>query len=69
MRAQQRYPPHLGPLALSGPAVSEAINDPDSPLARLAGTEPDDRRLANELFLRILNRPARDPELDLLSRW
>ncbi len=53
---------------LSGPAVSEAINDPASSLARLAASEKDDRKLANEIFLRVLNRPARETELNLLGK-
>jgi WD40 repeat protein/mono/diheme cytochrome c family protein len=49
---------------LSGPTVSSAINDPTNALARLVESEQDDRKLVNEVFLRILNRPANDPEID-----
>jgi WD40 repeat protein len=55
---------------VSGPDVSRAINDPDSELARLVARQPDDRQLINELYLRILNRPASDEEIDLaLTAW
>jgi WD40 repeat protein len=47
---------------LSGPAVSGAIQDPENALARLVSREIDDGRLADELFLRILNRPPREEE-------
>jgi WD40 repeat protein/mono/diheme cytochrome c family protein len=49
---------------LSGPAVSGAVNDPHSELAQLVNREPDDRKLVQELFLRVLNRPAPDKEVD-----
>src|SRR5439155_3473114 len=49
---------------LGGPTVSSAINDPTNALAKLVESEPDDRKLINEVFLRILNRPANDPEID-----
>ena len=53
---------------LSGPAVSDAIHDPGSSLAKLAESESDDRKLANEIFLRILSRPANGNEVTLLTR-
>ena len=49
---------------LSGPTVSGAINDPTNALARLVESEKDDRKLVNEVFLRVLNRPAEVPEID-----
>jgi len=49
---------------LSGPTVSSAIDDPTNALAHLVATEQDNHRLANEIFLRVLNRPATDPEID-----
>ena len=49
---------------LSGPTVSGAINDPTNALARLVESEHDDRKLVNEVFLRVLNRPADSPEID-----
>jgi hypothetical protein len=53
---------------LSGPAVSEAVNDPGNALAGLVRRETDDRRLADELFLRVLNRPAASRELDAVVK-
>ncbi|MGE3310108.1 MAG: DUF1549 domain-containing protein [Limisphaerales bacterium] len=52
---------------LSGPAVSEAVGDPSNALSRLVETESDDRKLADELFLRILGRPARESERALVA--
>lgn len=43
---------------LSGPAVSGAINDPKNELAKLVAATPDDRKLVDEIFLRVLNRHA-----------
>ncbi|MBI5766471.1 MAG: DUF1549 domain-containing protein [Verrucomicrobia bacterium] len=55
---------------LSGPAVSDAIQDPKNDLAKLVAAQPDDRRLINEVFLRILNRPATPAEIDsTLAAW
>jgi hypothetical protein len=47
---------------LSGPAVSDAVRDPENALGQLARSEADDRQLADELFVRVLNRPASDLE-------
>jgi hypothetical protein len=48
---------------LSGPTISAAINDPTNGLARLVEQQTDDRQLVNEIFLRVLNRPASEPEI------
>src|SRR4051812_17386091 len=48
---------------LSGPTISAAINEPTNTLAKLAETEKDDRKLVDEVFLRILNRPATESEI------
>lgn len=57
----------LGPVMalVSGPTVSEAIADPASELTKLATTEPDNHKLIGEVFLRILNRPATESEIDV----
>ena len=47
---------------LSGPTVSGAINDPTNALAKLVETQKDDRKLINEVFLRVVNRPATESE-------
>jgi hypothetical protein len=55
----------LGPVMslISGPAIADAIADPNNELARLVAQEPDDAKLVNKVFLRILNRPATDNEI------
>src|SRR6185437_4229343 len=40
------------------------IADPANDLSKLAGREADDARLVNELFVRILNRPATSKEVE-----
>jgi hypothetical protein len=47
---------------LSGPTISEAINEPSNSLAKLVETEKDDRKLINEVFMRVVNRPATEAE-------
>ncbi|MFO0958735.1 MAG: DUF1553 domain-containing protein [Isosphaeraceae bacterium] len=55
----------LGPVMalVSGPTVADAIADPNSELTKLAGTLADDKALVEELFLRVLNRPATAAEV------
>jgi hypothetical protein len=48
---------------LSGQTISEAINEPGNSLAKLAETERDDKKLINEVYLRVVNRPATDAEI------
>jgi WD40 repeat protein len=50
----------LGPIMalVSGPTLADAIADPANELNKLASNQTDDVKLINELFLRILNRPA-----------
>jgi WD40 repeat protein/mono/diheme cytochrome c family protein len=47
---------------LSGPTISGAINRPTNELAKLVETEKDNPTLVNDVFLRVLNRPATDSE-------
>lgn len=56
----------LGPIMalIGGPTVGTALDDPNSELAKLAKKIGDDRALIDELFIRILNRPATDVEID-----
>ena len=50
---------NLDQLALvSGPTVNDAISDPNNAIAKIAKEAPDHKELINQLFLRILNRPA-----------
>ena len=48
---------------VSGPTIESAISDDDNGLAELVETEADDRKLVEQLFLRILSRPATDDEV------
>lgn len=48
---------------LSGPTVSVAINEPTNTLAALEASEKDDRKLVSEVFMRVVNRPATEPEI------
>jgi hypothetical protein len=55
---------------LSGPAVADAIGDEKSGLAKLVSSQTDDSKLANEIFLRVLSRPATETELKkTLAAW
>jgi WD40 repeat protein/mono/diheme cytochrome c family protein len=56
----------LGPVMalVSGPTLGDAIADPSNDLNKLAASQPDDGKLINELFLRILSRPATPGELE-----
>ncbi|HWA97108.1 MAG TPA: DUF1553 domain-containing protein, partial [Pirellulales bacterium] len=55
----------LGPVMalISGPTIADAIGDPKNAVAELVTKEKDDRRVVEELFLRILNRPATEKEI------
>ena len=55
---------------LGGPAVSEAIGDAGNELAKLTAAQPDDRKLVDELFTRVLSRPASEQEIGkVLESW
>ncbi|MBI3882051.1 MAG: DUF1549 domain-containing protein [Verrucomicrobia bacterium] len=55
---------------LSGPAVSTAINDPKNELAKLVVANQDDRKLIEEVFVRILNRAPAEKEITTtLAAW
>ncbi|MFO0950326.1 MAG: DUF1549 domain-containing protein [Isosphaeraceae bacterium] len=55
----------LGPVMalVSGPTLGDAIADPANAISKLAGVEPDDAKLINSLFVRVLNRPATAEEV------
>lgn len=62
----------LGPVMalVSGPTLAEAVEDPQSGLAKLVAAEKDDRKLIGEIFMRVLNRPATAAEIDAtLAAW
>ena len=56
----------LGPIMalVSGPTLGDAIADPGNELTRLVKTQGDDIKLIDELFMRILNRPATAAEVE-----
>jgi WD40 repeat protein len=56
----------LGPIMalIGGPTVGSAIADPGNAIAKLAAEAKDDRSLINEIFIRVLNRPAAEAEID-----
>ena len=49
---------------VSGPDISRAIDDPQSELAKMVNAVADDRQLIEQVYLKILNRPATDVEID-----
>ncbi|MHC4878525.1 MAG: DUF1549 domain-containing protein [Planctomycetota bacterium] len=56
----------LGPVMalVSGPTVGNAISDPQNAIAKLVNEHSEDAKLINELFLRVLNRPAEKEEVE-----
>ncbi|MCB1244781.1 MAG: DUF1549 domain-containing protein [Verrucomicrobiae bacterium] len=55
---------------LSGPAVADAVADPNSAISKLVLTETDDKKLIEKIFLRVLNRAPTQAEIDLtLENW
>jgi hypothetical protein len=50
---------------ISGPTIADAIADAQNGLAKLLAAEKDDAKVVDELFMRILNRPARPEELKM----
>jgi WD40 repeat protein len=62
----------LGPIMalVNGQTVADAVADPSNAITKLVAAEKDDRNVVAELFLRILNRPATDKEIDAaLAAW
>ena len=57
---------NLGPVMalMSGPTVGDAISDPKNAIAKLTASIGDDRKLVDEIFVRIINRPATSKEID-----
>ena len=56
----------LGPVMalISGPTVNDAISDGNNAISKLAKSDIQDEALVNELYLRILNRPAAPQEVE-----
>ncbi len=57
---------NLGPVMalMSGPTVGDAISDSNNAIAQLTKSVADDRKLVEELFVRVLNRLPSDKETD-----
>lgn len=49
---------------LSGPTVADAIGAEDSELARLVQTQPDDKKLVEEIYYRVLGRAPGSAEVN-----
>jgi WD40 repeat protein/mono/diheme cytochrome c family protein len=56
----------LGPVMalMNGATISQAISQPGNALEKLVNSEPDNAKLINDLFLRILNRSATSKEIE-----
>jgi hypothetical protein len=55
---------------LSGAAVGDAIGDAKNALAKLVTDQPDDTKLIDEVFHRVLSRPAKLSEVEkTLAAW
>ncbi len=48
---------------INGPTVAQAISDGGNEIGKLVAKEQDDNKVVQELFLRVLSRPATDQEL------
>jgi hypothetical protein len=48
---------------INGTTLSEAINSPNSRIAKLVETEKDDKKLIEEIYLSCLNRPPTEKEI------
>ena len=59
----------LGPVMalVSGPTVGNAISDGKNALPAMVSEYSDDRQLINELYVRVLSRPATEQEVDLCA--
>lgn len=55
---------------LSGPAIADAIGDPNSGLVKLVASQLDDAKLIDDVFLRVLSRQPSEIEVKAtLSEW
>ena len=55
---------------LSGPAVADAIGAADNEFVKLVADQTDDAKLVDEVFTRVLNRPATESEVTkTLAVW
>ncbi len=56
----------LGPVMtlVNGPTIAEAIADGNNEITKLVSAQPDDAKVVDEMFVRILARPATQPEIE-----
>ena len=55
---------------VSGPTLANALGDNQNAIKKLVDQQSDDRIVIKELYLRILNRPATEGEIDnALAFW
>jgi hypothetical protein len=52
---------------INGTTIGEAVNAPDNKIAALVKREPDDKKLVEELYFTILNRPPNEKEYALVD--
>ncbi|MEK6247796.1 MAG: DUF1553 domain-containing protein, partial [Planctomycetales bacterium] len=50
---------------INSDTIGDAIADPDNDITRLVADESDNTSLINEIFMRILNRPATEQEIEV----
>jgi hypothetical protein len=50
---------------INGSTIGEAVNAPDNFVAKLVASESDDKKVVEELYFTILNRPPSDKELTM----
>ncbi len=57
---------NLGPIMalMSGPTVGDAISDPKNAIAELVKAHPEDHKLIEEIFIRVLNRKPTGKEVN-----
>jgi len=48
---------------INGNTIGEAVSDPNSGLAKLVETEKDNKKVVQEIYISVLNRPAEPKEL------
>ena len=48
---------------VSGPTIADAISDPNNAIVKLVKSQPDDRKMIEEIFLRVLNRMPKEGEV------
>ncbi len=56
----------LGPVMtlVNGPTIADAIADSGNEITKLVAAQPDDAKVVDELFVRILSRPAAPNEIE-----